>query len=129
MNKVLLAKEYAKNKHEGQKRTTGYDYFIHCIRVFNVLRGRGVSEDVQIAGLLHDVLEDTETTYNELKEYFGVRVADIVLECSKPYDTLKTREGLMVKFADMLDNVSDAPKEAWVKNKCLMIQTAKRCSP
>jgi len=129
MNKVLLAKEYAKNKHEGQKRTTGHDYIIHCIRVFNVLRGRGASEDVQIAGLLHDVLEDTETTYTEIKDSFGTRVADIVLECSKPYDTLKTREGLQVKFADMLDNVSDEPKEEWVENKCLMIQTAKRCSP
>jgi (p)ppGpp synthase/HD superfamily hydrolase len=129
MNKVLLAKEYAKNKHEGQKRTTGEDYYIHCIRVFNILKGRSATENVLIAGLLHDILEDTETTYSELKENFGVRVADIVLECSKPYATLKSKEGLQVKFADMLDNVSDDPKKSWVENKCKMIQTAKRCTP
>jgi len=122
MNKVILAKEYAKKKHEGQKRSTGEDYYIHCLRVFNILKARTGIENILIAGLLHDVLEDTNTNYDEVKDCFGSEVANLVLECSKPYDTLHSRPALMIKFADMLDNVADRPKDAWVKRKIKAIK-------
>ena len=125
--KVLIAKDYAKQKHKGQKReVSGEDYYIHCLSVFNILKGVTSDEDILIAGLLHDIIEDTDTEYTEIFNIFGVKVADLVNECTKPYETLRSREALMIKFADMLHNASEHPKEEWIKRRCKMIKESKR---
>lgn len=119
MSKVLEAKAFAKLAHKGQKRRdTGEDYYLHCLRVFNILKERGEREEVLIAALLHDVIEDTHYTRIDIGERFGLTVADLVQECSKPYNYLASKDALKIKFADLLDNVSDKPSEAWIKRKC-----------
>jgi len=118
MNKVLRAKEFAKMAHTGQKRhITGEDYYLHCLRVFNILKAQGEREEVLIAALLHDVIEDTRYCWVDVADNFGGEVADLVFECTKPYIKLQSKDALKIKFADMLDNVSDAPTDAWVARK------------
>ncbi|WP_099223521.1 HD domain-containing protein [Listeria costaricensis] len=74
------AKAYARAAHEGQKRKiTGEIYFSHPLNVARILRQAGFSEDVVIAGLLHDVVEDTVVTGAEIEQEFGPHVAALVL--------------------------------------------------
>lgn len=70
--------DYAFKMHEGQKRKSGDPYIVHPTSVAITLCNYRVDPNTIAAGLLHDVLEDTETTYEELKEKFGEEVADIV---------------------------------------------------
>jgi len=123
MIKVNKALEFIKDKHKGQKRNiTREDYINHPIRVFNILSALNVSNDVLIASLLHDILEDTKTDYVELNYKFGSEVADLVKECTKPYLDLDSKDALTIKFADMLDNVLDKPNKEWIKKRCNMIR-------
>ncbi len=77
-SKVKKAVEFIEEKHAGQYRKSGEPYVVHPIEVATILAELGMDIDTVVAGLLHDVLEDTETTYEELKENFGKDVADIV---------------------------------------------------
>ncbi len=76
--KVKKALEFIEEKHAGQFRKSGDPYVVHPVEVAIILAELGMDRDTVVAGLLHDVLEDTETTYQELKENFGKDVADIV---------------------------------------------------
>ncbi|QID33663.1 RelA/SpoT family protein [Pampinifervens florentissimum] len=77
-SKVKKALEFVEEKHAGQFRKSGEPYVVHPVEVAIILAELGMDRDTVVAGLLHDVLEDTETTYEELKENFGKDVADIV---------------------------------------------------
>lgn len=81
INKAI---KYATKKHKGQNRK-GKDvpYIVHPLEVFNILYRMGADENLLIAGLLHDVLEDTDTTADELKAKFGEDVAELVLAHSE----------------------------------------------
>jgi len=69
---------FAKLKHQGQKRLTGEDYVCHPLETAKILNSWGLDKDSIVAGLLHDTLEDTETTFEELQKQFGAEVANIV---------------------------------------------------
>ncbi|MFR0367723.1 RelA/SpoT family protein [Candidatus Phytoplasma palmae] len=73
----------AKKKHENQKRVTGENFIIHPISVAQTLADLKSEPNTLMASLLHDVLEDTDLTYKELKEIVGQDVADIVLNTTK----------------------------------------------
>ena len=75
---IKWAYEFSKSAHEGQKRLSGEDYFIHCVEVARILDSLGLDEEVIAAGLLHDVLEDTTFEYDDLKKKFGKDVAMLV---------------------------------------------------
>ena len=78
---------YATEKHDGQiVKTTGAPYILHPLQVAGIALEHGADETQAIAALLHDVLEDTPTTYEELAEEFGTRVADIVRSLSDTED-------------------------------------------
>lgn len=77
-DRVKKALEFIEEKHAGQFRKSGEPYVVHPVEVAIILAELGMDIDTVIAGLLHDVLEDTETTYEEIKENFGKDVADIV---------------------------------------------------
>lgn len=77
-SKVKKAIEFIEEKHAGQYRKSGEPYVVHPLEVAIILAELDMDIDTVVAGLLHDVLEDTETTYEELKENFGKDVADIV---------------------------------------------------
>lgn len=70
---------YASEKHNGQVRKgTQIPYIAHILEVSNYLEWGGCEEDTVIAGILHDTIEDTDATVEELNELFGARVADLV---------------------------------------------------
>jgi len=69
------AYNYAKSKHEGQFRKSGEEYIIHPLEVALILSEYHTDPVTIMAGLLHDVIEDTIVTYDEIKEHFGEEVA------------------------------------------------------
>ena len=78
---------YATRKHDGQTvKTTGAPYILHPLQVAGIALEHGADETQAVAALLHDVLEDTPTTYEELEAEFGTRVADIVRALSDTED-------------------------------------------
>jgi GTP pyrophosphokinase len=77
---ALLQKAYrvAEGRHEGQTRRSGCPYFVHCFEVAKILVGLRMDLPTICAGLLHDVLEDTGLTSEELKDDFGPEIAFLV---------------------------------------------------
>lgn len=81
LEKLLRAFEFAAVAHKEQtrKESAGVPYFSHPAAVALILSRGGFSEEVIIAGLLHDVVEDTSYTAEDVKELFGERVKELVL--------------------------------------------------
>lgn len=75
---VEKAYEYAENAHSGQKRASGQPYIIHPTQVAGTLATLGLDPDTVAAGFLHDTVEDTPTTNDDIKNEFGEDVAFIV---------------------------------------------------
>lgn len=82
---LVNAFEFASHKHKHQKRKGKhkFPYFSHIAAVATLLAYYGYEEEVIIAGILHDTLEDTDTTYDELAFNFGKQVADLVLDVTE----------------------------------------------
>jgi GTP pyrophosphokinase/guanosine-3',5'-bis(diphosphate) 3'-pyrophosphohydrolase len=76
--RVKRALEFIEEKHAGQYRKSGEPYTAHPIEVAHMLLELDMDITTIVAGLLHDVLEDTDATYDDIKERFGKEVADIV---------------------------------------------------
>ena len=77
-DRVKKAVEMATKAHEGQFRKTGEPYIIHPLAVKKILEEWGMDEDTIIAGILHDTVEDTKLTLNDIKKEFGASVAFLV---------------------------------------------------
>jgi GTP pyrophosphokinase len=75
---IRSAFDYAQSKHKDQKRKSGEPYIVHPRDVAITLAEYEVDPNTIVAGLLHDILEDTDTTYEEIKTEFGEEIADIV---------------------------------------------------
>ena len=75
---VRRAFEYCVLKHEGQKRCTDEDYYIHPFNVALIIVTLGMDSESIAAALLHDVVEDTDTTVEDIKRGFGDDVALLV---------------------------------------------------
>jgi len=75
---LALAFQYSKEKHAGQKRSSGEDYITHCIAVASIL-GEIHPDTVSIAAsFLHDVVEDSEVDVAEIRQEFGDEIATLV---------------------------------------------------
>lgn len=77
---AFTARAHARQLRKG----TDIPYITHLFHVAWILREYGFDEDVVIAGLLHDVLEDTHVPKRQVAELFGTRIADIVEGCTEP---------------------------------------------
>ena len=75
---IKKAHDFAEQAHRGQKRSSGEDYFIHPCAVVEILADFGFDSSTVIAAFLHDVLEDTSVTYDELREQFGDEICELV---------------------------------------------------
>ena len=133
-DQLLTALKFASQKHVQQKRkdAVGTPYINHPIEVAELLsRVGGVSDvEVLIAAILHDTVEDTNTTKNEIADLFGARVASYVMECTDD-KTLpkqerkrlqiesashKSDQAKLIKIADKISNVKDlgeSPPKDW----------------
>ena len=134
LDHVFEALQFAAHKHRDQRRKDpeASPYINHPIALATILwvRGRIVDPVVICAALLHDTLEDTETTEAELVERFGERVASVVKEVTDDRTLPKarrkalqiehaphlSREAKLVKLADKISNVRDvaaSPPAQW----------------
>lgn len=78
MAELSRAIDFASERHAGQKRRSGEPYITHPLAVTAVLVEWGMDIDTLIAGVLHDTVEDTETTLDEIENLFGRDVAFLV---------------------------------------------------
>ena len=76
--KIRSAYEFAREMHEGQFRESGEPYITHPLAVAGILVDLGMDTDAICAALLHDVVEDTDATYDDVKKKFGADVANLV---------------------------------------------------
>ena len=75
---IEKAYHFAQKAHEGQKRMSGEPYFIHVVETAKILAKLGMDATTIAAGLMHDVLEDTEVTEEEMKKEFGEEIVFLV---------------------------------------------------
>ena len=78
MSKIISAYEFADLKHSGQKRTSGEPYIVHPVTVAFILLELGMDTDTICAAMLHDVVEDTDATIEDIQKKFGQDVAMLV---------------------------------------------------
>ena len=78
MGKIVKAYNFAEDSHRGQYRNSGEVYFVHPFNVAMILADLNMDGTSIIAGLLHDVLEDTSVDYETLSKEFGEEVANLV---------------------------------------------------
>ena len=139
MDLIERAEVFAVQAHGPQKRKyTGEPYIVHPIEVMNIVKTvKDNTDSMLAAALLHDVIEDTEATYDDVLVNFGPLVADLVLELtdvSKPEDGNRAKRKALdrahlagasadaqtVKLADIISNSKDIkvndPKFAKVYN-------------
>jgi guanosine-3',5'-bis(diphosphate) 3'-pyrophosphohydrolase len=135
---ILSALQFAAHKHRDQRRKDleASPYINHPIALANVLWGEGEVHDpvVICAALLHDTIEDTETTAEEIRERFGAKVARVVEEVTddKHLDKAErkrlqiehaphiSREAKLVKLADKICNLRDmaaSPPKTWPRSR------------
>lgn len=113
---LIEAIEYIKIKHSGQTRKQGTPYYLHPVEVANILKNKGFSKKYQLVGLFHDLLEDTDTTYEDIVNLTNVEIADAVKLLTKEPGYVmsdyigrisKNDLAKMVKLADRLHNLSE----------------------
>ena len=134
MNKLIQVLNFSAEKHKNQRRkdVEASPYINHPIALANVLANEGgiANSEVLCAAILHDTLEDTETTEAELRDHFGDTITDIVLEVTDDKNLPKeqrkqlqidhaphiSHEAKLVKLADKICNLRDmlsAPPKDW----------------
>ncbi|HLV34043.1 MAG TPA: HD domain-containing protein, partial [Spirillospora sp.] len=84
-DRSLIERAYykAEKAHEGQTRKSGEPYFTHCVAVAHILADMKLDAEAVAAALLHDTLEDTSISLEELRSEFGDTVASLVDGVSK----------------------------------------------
>ncbi len=75
---IIKAYEYASQHHDGQCRRSGEPYIIHPLNVAYILADIGLDDSTICAALLHDLVEDTDVTEQNIEEEFGQEIADMV---------------------------------------------------
>ena len=78
MDLIKKAYYFGEVNHRGQKRNSGEDYFIHPIAVAKTLSNMKLDDQTICAGLMHDVLEDTSVTYDQMEKEFGHEITFLV---------------------------------------------------
>ena len=78
MELIERAVQYADEKHKLQKRKDGSPYIIHPLAVAEIVAEKGLDIDAILGALLHDCIEDTDASHDEIEKLFGQTVAELV---------------------------------------------------
>ena len=124
LEEIQKAYEYADRKHQNQLRKSGEPYIIHPLAVAEIVAEIGLDTDAIVAALLHDCLEDTDASFEEISRMFGETVANLVEGVTKltrvQYSTMEEQQMenlrkmfmamskdirvILIKIADRLHN-------------------------
>ena len=150
LKKILWrAYEFGFRYHEGQKRLSGEPYFNHCIEVANTLASWNMDYTTIMAGLLHDVVEDTNITVKDLEKEFDKDLANLVDGLTKisgiEFSTRKEKQAgnfmkmllsvakdirvIIIKFADRMHNMRTIKYLPKLKQHRIAIETRDVYSP
>ena len=143
------AYEYGNRYHEGQKRLSGEPYFNHCLEVAGTLASWNMDYKTIMAGLLHDIVEDTNITTKDLEMEFDKDLADLVDGLTKisgiEFSTRKEKQAgnfmkmllsvakdirvIIIKFADRLHNMETIEFLPKLKQRRIAVETRDVYSP
>ena len=143
--KELLWKayEFGNHHHEGQKRMSGQPYFTHCVAVAQTLASWKMDTTTIIAGLLHDTIEDTDATLEEITQLFGADLGSLVNGLTKisdiKYSSRKEKQAgnfmkmllsvaqdlrvIIIKFADRIHNMETIRHMPQIKRHRIAVET------
>ena len=137
------AYEFGLRHHDGQKRLSGKPYFSHCVAVASTLASWKMDTTTIIAGLLHDTVEDTEATLDDIVENFGDDLGNLVDGLTKiseiSYSSRKEKQVgnfmkmllsvaqdmrvIIIKFADRLHNMETIKHMPHIKRHRIAVET------
>lgn len=133
LNKLDSAEQFAKDKHSGIIQADGITpYWKHLESVVSRLKNIGIAdEDMLCAAWLHDTIEDTDVTFEEIYQRFGQNVAVMVLAVSKDKKLLKkdreaqyiqqlknaSWQAQLIKLCDISSNLKNLQNSGWSKRK------------
>ncbi|EOD00658.1 RelA/SpoT family protein [Caldisalinibacter kiritimatiensis] len=146
---IIKAYNFAERAHEGQVRNSGERFFVHPYNVAMILADLNMDIATIAAGLLHDVLEDTELTFEKLLEEFGLEIANMVEGVTKlkklKYRSKQERQAenlrkmviamskdirvIIIKLADRLHNIRTLEYMSESKKKEKALETLEIYAP
>ena len=149
LGRIRAAYEMARMAHSGQLRRDGSPYVTHCIAAADISVDIGLDEDSVIAALLHDVIEDTSLTHEDIAKQFGTAVADIVEGVTKltrvQYTSKEDEQAenlrkmllamakdirvILIKIADRLHNMRTMAYQSPEKQKSKSLETMEIYAP
>lgn len=123
---IEKARDYALKAHGTQVYSTSFPYMTHLEGVYATLVDFGVTDVALLAAAyLHDTMEDTNVSYQDLKKEFGIEIAELVYDVTdelgrnrkerheKTYPkTAKNKKAIILKLADRISNVSFSGKSS-----------------
>ena len=149
LGRIRAAYEMARVAHSGQLRRDGSPYVTHCIAAADISVDIGLDEDSIIAALLHDVIEDTNLTHEDIARQFGTAVADIVEGVTKltrvQYTSKEEEQAenlrkmllamakdirvILIKIADRLHNMRTMAYQSPEKQRAKSLETMEIYAP
>ncbi len=149
MNRINAAYEYAAEKHKDQKRKDGSPYIIHPLAVAAIVAEIGLDCDAMMAALLHDCIEDTDASFEDISRRFGRTVAELVEGVTKltrvQYSSMEEEQMenlrkmfmamskdirvILIKIADRLHNTRTLEFQTPAKQKSKSLETMEIYAP